>query len=332
MTDQNINVLILCGGDGSEHNISIISSNYIKEQLKDIPNIKTYYVVIHNNSWLLDDKEKCFLSMNKQLCFGEEQINVDYVIPCIHGYPGETGDIQSYLEMIHIPYLGCNSESSKICFNKISTKLWFNAIDIPNTEFVFITSNSKENQKKAEEFFDKHQNVFIKAASQGSSVGCYKVDKKSDLAEKINEAFKYSNEVLIEKSVKPRELEIAAYEYKGELVITNPGEIITPSNNFYTFDEKYKSDSHSYTKIESDLDEKTLDTIKKYARKAFIDLKLKDLSRIDFFLLEDSTILLNEINTFPGMTQISMFPKMLEHHGEKMKEFLLDRIYSSLCI
>ena len=332
MTIKNINVLILCGGDGSEHNISIISSNYIKEQLKNIPNINTYHVVIHNNNWLLNDKENCSLSMNKKLCFGEEQIDVDYVIPCIHGYPGETGDIQSYLEMIQIPYLGCGSESSKICFNKISTKLWFDAINIPNTEFVFITNNSKENQKKAEEFFDKHQNIFIKAASQGSSVGCYKVEKKSDLKDKINEAFKYSNEVLIEKSVKPRELEIAAYEYKGELIITNPGEIITPSNNFYTFDEKYKSNSHSYTKIEAELDENTLNKIKTYARKAFVDLKLKDLSRIDFFLLEDSTILLNEINTFPGMTQISMFPKMLEHHGENMKDFLLDRILSSLNI
>ncbi len=327
---SSYNILLLCGGAGSEHEISLISAQYLEQQLSSIDNFKVTKVIIQKDYWQLDDGEKCFLNNNHFLIAENSQIKIDYVVPCIHGTPGETGDIQSFLEIIGLPYLGCGSEASKLCFNKISTKLWFSACDIPNTPFSFIDSYTDENIAKAHDFFKKHHEIFVKAASQGSSVGCYKVTNEDDLENTIKEAFTYSNSVLLEKSVKPRELEVAVYEINGQIIATNPGEIITPNNDFYTFEEKYNSDSHSDTKVEAVLDSSIQQQIKDYAIKAFKVLKLKDLSRIDFFLTKDEGILLNEINTFPGMTPISMFPKMLTHHGENMKDFLADRVLSAL--
>ncbi|MGN1392962.1 MAG: D-alanine--D-alanine ligase [Succinivibrionaceae bacterium] len=323
------NVLLLCGGDSSEHEVSLISANFIESTLKDEVNI--YKVIVHKKYWEYTDNIKCFLNNNSELVCLNNKIKIDYVIPCIHGHPGETGDIQSFLEILNLPYLGCKSEACQSCFNKVTTKLWLTAIGIPNTEFTFISKNSYEaNIHKCINFFNTHKNVFVKAASQGSSIGCFHVSNIDKLVSTIHNAFKYSDDVLIEKSEEPRELEVAAYEYKNQIIITKPGEIITPSNKFYTYEEKYNNTSNSRTNTCADLDETTSNKIIEYAHQAFVNLKLRDLSRIDFFLTKDNRILLNEINTFPGMTPISMFPKMLEHHGENMKDFFIDRIKHAL--
>jgi D-alanine-D-alanine ligase len=325
-------ILLACGGDGSEHSISLTSAEYIESKLKEINDLEVYKVILHTDYWETENKEKCYLNNNKELVIdGKKTIKIDYVIPCIHGFPGETGDFQSYLELIHLPYLGCPSEGSKLCFNKISTKLWLSSLEIPNTPYVFLSDNSQADHAKAFQAMRKWGAVFVKAASQGSSVGCYKVTDLSKLSESINEAFKYSNQVLIEKCVKPRELEVAVYEYGGKLIATNPGEILTNANTFYSYEEKYNSTSTTTTAIEAgNLTDEQREQIKQYALKAFTQLKLKDLSRVDFFLSEDQEILLNEINTFPGMTPISMFPKMLEHNGHSMVSFLEQCIKKTL--
>ena len=173
--------------------------------------------------------------------------------------------------------------------------------------------------------------VFVKAACEGSSVGCYQVDHLDDLLPKIKEAFNFSDRVLIEKAVKPRELEVAAYEYNGQIVVTSPGEIVCNKNTFYTYEEKYGSSSSSKTNvIAENLTEKQVLTIKDLALRAYKGLKLKDLSRIDFFLTSDNEIYLNEINTFPGMTSTSLFPKMLENTGITMSSYLAERINKAL--
>ncbi len=324
-----INILLLAGGDGSEHEISLVSAKFLKEQLLT-EDFNVLEVIIHKNYWETADGVKCQLNHDRTLSTASSSTKIDYVVPCIHGVPGETGDIQSYLEILGIPYLGCPPEGSRLCFNKVSTKLWFSGVGIPNTPFIFLDENSQENLEKAHEFFKQYKSVFVKAASQGSSVGCYKVVDENTLDSFINKAFEYSQDVLIEQAVKPRELETAVYEYQGKLIVTPPGEIVTPSNDFYTFEEKYNSTSQTHTEVEAAIDAETKEKIMSYAKKAFKVLKLKDLSRIDFFLVNDKDILLNEINTFPGMTPISMFPKMLEHHGENMKDFLKDRVLSAI--
>jgi D-alanine--D-alanine ligase len=328
---KHLHVLLLCGGGGSEHEISLLSANFLESQLKSLAEISVTRVELFPDHWQTNDGRFCHLGMDRQLHFDNTAQPVDFVVPCIHGFPGETGDIQSMLELIGLPYLGCGSEGSKLCFNKVSTKLWLSALDIPNTPFLFLSTNNEAAHAQAHTAFRNWGAVFVKAASQGSSVGCYKVTDAAALSEAVNAAFGYSDQVLVEKAVRPRELEVAVYRYNDQLVATRPGEIATPSDSFYSYEEKYSAGSHSTTYLEApNLSEAQVATIREYALKAFSQLGLKDLSRIDFFLTEDNEILLNEINTFPGMTPISMFPKLLEHHGDNFGKFLEGIIRSTV--
>lgn len=319
------NILLLFGGGGTEHEISTISSKYIEKTINDIGiyNIikveigkdKVFRRVDSNDSTI----EIVELNSKRQLV-GKQILDIHFVIPCIHGPPGETGEIQNYLELISLPYLGCTPESSLICFNKVSSKLWFSALNIPNTPFVFLSSLNEKNI--ARDFFNIHKKVFVKAASQGSSVGCYQVTEIDSLNEALENAFKFSPYILIEKMLEARELEISVYEYEGKIITTIPGEIICP-NKFYSFEEKYDQNSRTTTEVVAKgLSDSIISQMREYAHKAFVSLKLRHLSRIDFFYTKDNELYLNEINTFPGMTPISMFPKMMENHGHSFKSFL----------
>ncbi|EGQ9512670.1 D-alanine--D-alanine ligase [Vibrio parahaemolyticus] len=325
------NILLLCGGGSSEHEISLLSANFVEQQLNLIQNVKVTSVEIKNEGWVTDQGELVYLDLNtKQLCSNESNQTIDFIVPCIHGFPGETGDIQSLFEIAGIPYLGCGPEASSNSFNKITSKLWYDALDIPNTPYLFLTRNDEHAHRQAEQAFEKWGKVFVKAARQGSSVGCYSVTKKQAIAKAVNDAFGYSDQVLVEKAVKPRELEVAAYEMNGELHITKPGEVIAPDGAFYSYDEKYSSSSHSLTEVEAkNLTQEQIDKIRHASETVFKQMNLRHLSRIDFFLTEDNEIYLNEVNTFPGMTPISMFPKMLQNNGHKFHEFLEDCINSA---
>ncbi|HHY0478331.1 D-alanine--D-alanine ligase [Vibrio parahaemolyticus] len=325
------NILLLCGGGSSEHEISLLSANFVEQQLNLIQNAKVTRVEIKNEGWVTDQGELVYLDLNtKKLCSNESNQTIDFIVPCIHGFPGETGDIQSLFEIAGIPYLGCGPEASSNSFNKITSKLWYDALDIPNTPYLFLTRNDDHAHRQAEQAFEKWGKVFVKAARQGSSVGCYSVTEKQAIAKAVNDAFGYSDQVLVEKAVKPRELEVAAYEMNGELHITKPGEVIAPDGAFYSYDEKYSSSSHSLTEVEAkNLTQEQIDKIRHASETVFKQMNLRHLSRIDFFLTEDNEIYLNEVNTFPGMTPISMFPKMLQNNGHKFHEFLEDCINSA---
>lgn len=236
-----------------------------------------------------------------------------------------------FLNIHNIPFIGCDAEASRYCFNKITTKLYFDALGIPNTPYAIIPLKTEQYKTVALEFFDKYNDIYVKAASQGSSVGCYHVTKRDDVWDSIVEAFQYSTEVIIEKNIIHRELEVAAYEIDGQLKITNPGEIIIPDNLFYTFEEKYSKNSGTITTVTPEnLTSEEIAKIRDLARRAFVGLKLRDLSRIDFFLSKEDGILINEINTFPGATPISMFPKMLAHNGDNMADFLAKAVKKAI--
>ncbi|ELE2041313.1 D-alanine--D-alanine ligase [Vibrio vulnificus] len=328
------NVLLLCGGGSSEHEISLLSSEYLQQQLGLIDNVNVLKVEIKNEGWF-DQKERLvYLDIHTKSVKSDEfneSIDIDFIVPCIHGFPGETGDIQSLFELAGIPYLGCGPEASSNSFNKITSKLWYDAIGIPNTPYLFLTENNEESHQLSREAFDKWGKLFVKAARQGSSVGCYSVTNIEQLSDAIDKAFGFSHQVLVEKAVKPRELEVSAYEMNGQLHISKPGEIIAPDGAFYSYDEKYSAGSHSITEVEAkNLTEQQLATIQQCSEKVFRQMNLRHLSRIDFFLTSEGEIYLNEVNTFPGMTKISMFPKMLQHNGHKFHEFLADCIERSL--
>ncbi|PCS21760.1 D-alanine--D-alanine ligase [Candidatus Enterovibrio escicola] len=325
-------VLLLCGGGGAEHEVSLISADYIESELNKLQSVSVIRVELTKCSgWTDTYGRSCRLNLNKTLDVGDNIIAIDYVVPCIHGFPGETGDIQSLLKLSGLPFMGCDASASILCFNKITSKLWFDAIGIPNTPYVFLTENNNDNMVRVEAALESWGTIFIKAACQGSSIGCYKVTDKEAIQEAVENAFTFSKQVLVEKNVIPRELEIAVYHYDGNVVVTNPGEISWSEGTFYTYEEKYSARSHSSTSVKPEnLTDKQITLMRKYAKKAFVHLKLKDLSRIDFFLTEDGEVLLNEINTFPGMTPISMFPKLVEHNELTFVDFLGSCIYQSV--
>ena len=320
------NILLLCGGGGTEHDIS---SQFIKKNLLDLKNYEVQLVEIGKDGIFRDEKGRtCEINFKRELVSNEYSLPLHFAIPCIHGPPGETGEIQNFFELIALPYMGCRSEPSVICFNKVTSKLWFNSLNIPNTPFAFLTNENELD--KAYDLFDRFGKVFIKAASQGSSVGCYQVFNRHDLKNIIANAFQYSEYVLVEQMLNARELEISTYEFNGEIIATVPGEIICPGK-FYSFEEKYNPNSKTSTELVAEnLSPEIISKMQAYAIKAFSHLKLRHLSRIDFFYTDSGEIYLNEINTFPGMTPISMFPKMMENHGHSYLHFLQQTVEKNI--
>lgn len=327
-----ITLLLLCGGGSTEHEVSLVSANYLQQQLSAINGLHIVRVEITQDHWLNEAGESVYLNTNTAtLNTPTKAIKIDFVVPCIHGYPGETGDIQSLLTLAGIPYLGCDAQASSHCFNKITSKLWYDALGVPNTPYLFLSNEDEDSYQQSKAALAQWGSVFVKAACQGSSVGCYKVTKEEALKEAIHQAFQYSEQVLVEKALQPRELEVAAYEIAGQLHISRPGEVIAPENSFYSYEEKYSTSSLSITKVEAEqLSEAQLTQISSISELIFKQMKLRHLARIDFFLTADGNIYLNEVNTFPGMTPISMFPKMLEHNGHRMTDFLSSAINSAL--
>lgn len=324
------NLLLIYGGGSTEHEVSIISAQYLKSQIDD----KKYNIVeveiTHDGTWK-HYSDTVEINFQKELVVnGKPLFEVDIVIPCLHGFPGETGDLQSFLEMIGIAYIGCNSETSKLCFNKISTKLWLEAYDIATTPFLAINSASEEELLKVEEFQKIHSELFIKASNQGSSVGCFPLKEASEIADTVVAALALSPYVVVEKSIEGRELEVSVFSYNNEVHATVPGEIVCPTK-FYSYEEKYANKSDTKTMIEAEnITPAQVEKIKEMAIKAYHVLKLRHLSRIDFFLTNQGEIYINEINTFPGMTPISMFPKMMENYGVQFKDFLSQTIDESI--
>ena len=330
---MSLNILLLCGGDGAEHEISLISADYAAQKLQANQDYQVIRACLHQGRMMLTDGTAASLIPEGVLLTKSGEIKLDCAVPCIHGTPGETGEIQSFFKLNGLPYIGCSAEASMVCFNKVTTKLYLTALGLPHTPYTWIAADDPQRRAKAEQFFDTYGDVYVKAASQGSSIGCYHVTKKEDLLDSVAEAFTFSDLVLLEKNIIHRELEAAAYQRgaDGEVVVTPPGEIIMPQNVFYTYEEKYSKDSGTVTTVEPEgLSQEQIETIRAYAYRAFKGLQLRDLSRIDFFLSDKGEILINEINTFPGMTPISMFPKLLEHHGWNMTDFFTGCIERAL--
>ncbi|GAA5443341.1 D-alanine--D-alanine ligase [Microbulbifer sp. NBRC 101763] len=328
-----INTLLICGGGGSEHEVSLRTADFIEAQLTQAEDIALKRVEMDASGCLTDKQGRVYHIFYDRKIRDEEgnAWNVDYVIPSIHGYPGETGDLQSQLDMFGIPYFGSAPEASKICFNKIKTKMWLSALGIDNTPYLFLHSMEAEELNKAHAALEEWEAIFVKASNQGSSVGCFKITRKEELVSAIEEAFTLSPYVLVEKALNARELEVAVYTFEQELIATRPGEVRAPSDTFYTYKEKYAAGSRAETFIEAEgLSEEQLEWIREVSMRTFKALKLKDLSRIDFFLTDNNELYLNEVNTFPGMTPNSMFPKMMENYGHDFTEYLTGLIRAAV--
>lgn len=260
---------------------------------------------------------------------GGKIISCDVAFPALHGTYGEDGTIQGLFEMMDIPYVGCSTLASAITMDKEKTKSALEQAGIPVVPGICMRRSDFCNPKKYDEILDEAQKkfgfpLFVKPCSAGSSDGAEKAANLDILKNAIKEAFEWDDKILIEKAVNAREIECSVTgnpttsDGKNdfeELTAYGPGEI-APKHQFYDYDAKYNDPDGADLLIPAKLPDARLEEVRSLAKKAYAALDLCGLSRVDFFIDRDTDKLyLNEINTLPGFTQISMFPKMCEKFG-----------------
>lgn len=252
---------------------------------------------------------------------------IDVIFPVLHGANGEDGTIQGLFELADIPYVGSRVLGSALAMDKYYAKVVFERENLPQGRFLVfskkqIINNIDQAIKQVEEMFTYP--CFVKPCNSGSSVGVSKARKREELVEALNFALNYDRRILVEEFIDCYEVECAVLG-NDEPIASTVGEII-PSNEFYDYEAKYSSESTSQIIIPARLPLKTIEKIREYAVKAFKALDCAGLARADFFVQKETgQIYINELNTIPGFTQISMYPKLWEASGITYSE-LLDRL------
>ncbi len=318
MGDFLKNVLILFGGNSYEHEISCNSVNFIINNIDT--NLFKFKVVgiDFDNNWYeiqnINNIDNKWMNKNSKLINNiiEYSKQFDIVFPMIHGFSGEDGKYASLFELFDIKYVGCDAYSSIICYDKLLTKLVLEKFGIPQVPYLIYNSNL--NLKNIE------YPVIVKPCKCGSSIGINIAHKKQELNKAIKNALKYDSNVLIEKFIKnKRELECSILEKGKKQIISDIGEIIN-QKQWYDYNSKYKDKTD--TKISS-IDESIKENIKKYSLAIFNILNCKDMSRIDWLYdVDNNKLYFNEINTIPGFTEISMYPKLLNSLNISNKEII----------
>lgn len=295
-------VAILFGGISAEHEVSIMSANSVMENT---------------------DKERFEVIPVKISRSGEFDIEkvkeADVVFPCLHGKGGEDGSIQKLLESLNKKYVGCGAQASIVGLDKIAQKQIYEKLNIPTPPFQFF-SKAEWQKSPAKIMNEIILPVFVKPVNTGSSIGITKVKVKEDLQSAIKEALKYDDRVIVEKAIGDfHEIEVSVLG-NNDLTVSVPGEIL-PAEEFYSYDAKYKLDSG--LEIPAKISEETTKEIQGLAEKVFRALGLRGMSRVDFFIEKESgKIYVNEVNTIPGFTKISMYPKLLEASGISYKDLI----------
>ncbi len=311
-------VLILFGGNSFEHEISCKSVNFIIKNIDT--NLFEYSVagLDYNNNLYKVDKY-LYINKNWKNNIKEQVIDIvsyfksfDIIFPIIHGNTLEDGKLQSLFELFNIKYVGSNSYSSLISYDKLITKILLEKYSIPQVPYYIY--NKDLNIK------DIKFPVIVKPCKCGSSIGISIANNKKELKNSIKKALKYDSQIIIEKFIKNnRELECAILQKKHKLVISDIGEIIN-NGKWYDYDSKYESKTNT---VISDIDDKIKKEIKFYCSKIFKILNCSNLSRIDFLYdIENKKLYFNEINTMPGFTDISMYPKLMENEGISFKNLI----------
>mgnify|MGYP005793318775 CR=1 FL=1 len=319
-------VLILFGGNSFEHEVSCRSAKCILENIDQELFEITAVCIDKQNNWYLFDNDLELLLTDKRPWYTEKNLinniieflkGFDIVFPVLHGPNGEDGTIQGMLDLFDIKYVGPKILSSAIGMDKEISKIVFNHHNIPIIPYLTV-KDKNYNIKKIEK--ELGYPMIVKPARGGSSIGVNKANNKKELISAIEDALKIDNKIIIEKFIIGRELECSILENKNILVST-VGEIAS-ANELYDYNAKYQNEN-SKTLIPANLPKKVINDIQKYAKEVFIAIEAKNLSRIDFFYDEkNQQIYLNEINTLPGFTSISMYPKLWEYEKITTKDLI----------
>lgn len=348
-----LKVAIIFGGMSTEHDISVISGTSIlknvnkekyeifpiyidkegkwfeyKENLEDV---KIYQIGELLNK--IEPIENIIEYLNKMNC----------IFPVLHGLYGEDGTMQGLFEVLKIPYVGCGVLSSSISMDKAYTKIIFDRAKLKQAKyiyikkvenrFIYIDKDFNEINFKLEDLVNKIIDqikfpLFIKPSNSGSSIGVNKANSIDELIKSIKCASEFDNKILVEEGIIGRELECAVMGNEN-VKASCVGEVIS-AGDFYSFDSKYKN-IKSMTNIPANISKETEIKIKNMAKKAFKAVDGRGLARVDFFIEKDTDeIYINEINTMPGFTSISMYPKLFEFEGISYNNLIDELIYSSL--
>ena len=333
---------VIFGGMSTENKVSCVSGasvirNLNKEKYEIFPifideNGKWFKVKMQADGEIkIDDKEQIenIVEYIKQM---------DVIFPVLHGLYGEDGTIQGLFELLKIPYVGCGVLASSVGMDKVYTKIIFDKAEINQTKYVYIRKYDDKYIYVDDSFNEKIMELnevsdlvteklnfpmFVKPSNSGSSVGISKASNLEELKNSIVEASKFDKKILIEQGIDGREVECAVLGNE-DVASSCVGEIIA-ADEFYSYDAKYKN-QESKTLIPAEISDDKSEEIRKLAIKAFKAIDGKGLSRVDFFI-ENGTgkVYINEINTLPGFTSISMYPKLFEKVGVEYSE-LLDRV------
>ena len=341
---EKLKLGVIFGGMSTENEVSCVSGiSVIKHLNKEKYEINPIYIDKKGNWFKLKiediEKEGEEIENRKTILNIIEYIKeMDVIFPVLHGLYGEDGTIQGLFELLKVPYVGCGVLASSVGMDKAYTKVIFDKANINQTKYVYIRKYNGDYIYVDEKFDEQILSIdeiskividklkfpmFIKPSNSGSSVGINKAHNIQELKSAIEEAAKYDNKILVEEGIIGREVECAVLG--NEDVISSCVGEIKAADEFYSYDAKYNNEE-SKTLIPAEISKEKSSEIQKLAIKAFKAIDGKGLSRVDFFI-EDKTekVYINEINTLPGFTSISMYPKLFEQVGIGYTE-LLDKL------
>jgi D-alanine-D-alanine ligase len=331
-----LKLLVVFGGQSSEHDISCISAGNVLENVDTGKYEVTRVGISKNGEWFEFKGSNKSVKSNEWLNEKEnlEEIkdiiglikNHDIAFPVLHGKNGEDGTIQGLFELCGIKYVGCGVLASSVGMDKEYTKVLAALKSVPIVPYQVF---SRGQDVVVDKSIVGDYPLIIKPCNAGSSYGITKVSNQDELMKAVELAFLYDQKLLIEKFIPAREIECAVLG-NTELIISEPGEILS-ANELYDFDAKYNNQK-SRAEIPAKLGNEQIDKIKAYVEKVFRGINGRGLSRVDFFISkEDGEIYFNEVNTLPGFTDISMYPKMMEYSGIAYGE-LIDRLIELACM
>lgn len=342
---KKLRIGVVFGGMSTENKVSCVSANSVIKNLnKEKYDIFPIYIDKKGN-WFevtnIDIDEKTLEESENKIYINnvmELLKTFNVVFPVLHGLYGEDGTIQGVFELLKVPYVGCGVLASSVGMDKVYSKIIFDKAGINQTKYIYIKKYGDKYIYVDDVFNEESLDIegmsniiikklkfpmFVKPSNSGSSVGISKANNEEELKKAIVEASKFDRKILIEEGIVGREVECAVLG--NENVISSCVGEIRAADEFYSYDAKYKN-QESKTLIPADLSIEKSKEIQALAIKAFKAIDGKGLSRVDFFI-EKSTdkIYINEINTLPGFTSISMYPKLFEQTGIMYTE-LLDKL------
>ena len=333
---KKIRVGILFGGKSAEHEISLLSAKNVIDAIDKTKYEPVLIGIDKSGRWVTNEPSKFLLhgtdpkliALNKAESRGVALVpqsggkltgldsagldaGVDVVFPILHGPLGEDGTIQGLLKLADVPFVGAGVLGSAVGMDKDVMKRLLRDAGIPVPKFmVFHRKHPPKFELVAEQL---GLPVFVKPANLGSSVGISKARDKDSFEKAVHLAFRYDRKILVEQSIHGREIECAVLG-NDEPKASIPGEII-PTHEFYSYEAKYLDENGARLEIPAKLDAATVKRVQELAVKTFKALDCEGMGRVDMFLTADSSLYVNEINTIPGFTKISMYPKLWEATG-----------------